>query len=346
MSKRITIGLLASVVVLCLLAGGVYAYDHSYSDVIPRGVKVAGVDVGGLHADAARDRLAAELMPSLQRAVRVKALGRGYTLRAQTAGVRVDLDELVAIAVAGGQNDWIGGRVWRELTKARVDKNIAPTVHYSPRAVRRFVADIGADVNRAPVDASLTFSVSSLNIRQSSSGRQLLSGRLRRQVARTLRSTSRSRVLRARVKVVAPKVATSDVAQKYPTVVTVDRAAFTVRLFKNLKLAKTYQVAVGAEGHETSPGLYNVQTMQVDPVWSVPNSDWAGDLAGKTIPAGDPKNPLVARFIGFNGAQGFHGTKTLDSIGSAASHGCIRMRPVDVIDLYKRVSIGIPVYIT
>ena len=77
--------------------------------------------------------------------------------------------------------------------------------------------------------------------------------------------------------------------------------------------------------------------MQKNPTWTVPNSEWAGDLAGKVIPGGDPKNPLIARWIGFNGSVGFHGTKSIDSLGRSASHGCVRMAPEDVKDLYERV---------
>ena len=48
----------------------------------------------------------------------------------------------------------------------------------------------------------------------------------------------------------------------------------------------------------------------------MPDSDWAGDLAGKTIPGGDPRNPLVARWVGISGPVGFHGTKDVGSLGS------------------------------
>jgi lipoprotein-anchoring transpeptidase ErfK/SrfK len=80
--------------------------------------------------------------------------------------------------------------------------------------------------------------------------------------------------------------------------------------------------------------------MQDRPTWNVPKQSWAGALAGKVIPFGDPRNPIVARWIGFNGGVGFHGTKELDSLGHSASHGCIRMNPTDVIDLFKRVHVG------
>ncbi len=104
-------------------------------------------------------------------------------------------------------------------------------------------------------------------------------------------------------------------------------------------------MAVGKEGNETTPGRYKIQSKQVDPVWNVPQSDWAGSLAGQTIPAGDPRNPLKARWMGFNGSQGIHGTDDISSLGSTASHGCIRMNPDDVSALYEDVETGTPVFV-
>ena len=42
---------------------------------------------------------------------------------------------------------------------------------------------------------------------------------------------------------------------------------------------------------------------------------------------------------------GIHGTTDTASLGSAASHGCVRMSIPDVIDLYDRVDVGTPIYI-
>ena len=118
-----------------------------------------------------------------------------------------------------------------------------------------------------------------------------------------------------------------------------------VSVFRRGDLVKTYKVAVGEPKYPTPTGRFDVQSMQKNPTWNVPKSEWAGDLAGEVIPGGDPKNPLVARWIGFNGSVGFHGTKSIGSLGSAASHGCVRMRPDDVIDLYERVQPGTPVLV-
>ena len=82
----------------------------------------------------------------------------------------------------------------------------------------------------------------------------------------------------------------------------------------------------------------------MDPSWHVPNSAWAGSLAGQVIPPG-PADPLKARWIGIFDGAGIHGTDELSSLGSAASHGCVRMAIPDVIDLYDRVQVGDPIYI-
>jgi lipoprotein-anchoring transpeptidase ErfK/SrfK len=139
-------------------------------------------------------------------------------------------------------------------------------------------------------------------------------------------------------------VTTSEVADKYPTYMVVNRSNFTLTLYKNLKEEKQYTVAIGAQGFDTPTGLYHIQDKQVDPVWSVPDSAWAGDLAGQTIPAG-PDNPLKARWMGIFDGAGIHGTTDTASLGSAASHGCVRMAIPDVIDLYDRVDVGTPIYI-
>jgi lipoprotein-anchoring transpeptidase ErfK/SrfK len=76
----------------------------------------------------------------------------------------------------------------------------------------------------------------------------------------------------------------------------------------------------------------------------VPNSAWAGSLAGRVIPPG-PDDPLKARWIGITGGAGIHGTDQVGSLGSAASHGCIRMAIPDVIALYDRVPYGSKIYV-
>ena len=119
----------------------------------------------------------------------------------------------------------------------------------------------------------------------------------------------------------------------------------TYRDAPHLRLVKTYPIAVGQLGYSTPSGIYHIDDRTVDPTWYVPpNATWAGSLAGHVIPPG-PENPLKARWLGFGGGRGIHGTADDSSIGSAASHGCIRMHVSDVVQLYPRVPLNTPLYI-
>ena len=80
-------------------------------------------------------------------------------------------------------------------------------------------------------------------------------------------------------------------------------------------------------------------------MWNAPNKPWAGAFANESVPGGSPANPLKARWMGIADGVGIHGTGMPWSIGTRASHGCIRMTVPDVIDLYPRVPVGAPVLI-
>ena len=167
---------------------------------------------------------------------------------------------------------------------------------------------------------------------------------LQQRVAQALTVPGVERRVKAPVRILKPKVTQAQLAGKYPIVLVADRYNFKLRVYKNLNFQKEYTVAVGALGFDTPAGLYHIQNKQVDPTWNVPDSDWAGDLAGKSIPPG-PDNPLKARWMGIYDGAGIHGTEETYSLGSAASHGCLRMAIPDVIELYDQVPVGAPIYI-
>jgi lipoprotein-anchoring transpeptidase ErfK/SrfK len=141
-------------------------------------------------------------------------------------------------------------------------------------------------------------------------------------------------------------VTTRELASKYPHYLTVDRTGFRLRYYRRLRLVKSYTIAVGQVGFDTPAGLYHIQNKAIDPAWSVPEEEWAGKLAGRTISAGSPGNPIKARWMGIYDGAGIHGTDETGSLGSAASHGCIRMAIPDVKELYRRIKVDTPVYIS
>ena len=154
-----------------------------------------------------------------------------------------------------------------------------------------------------------------------------------------------NRKVTAPVETVEPEVTKDELAAQYPTYLTVNRSTFELTLWKELEPEKTYTVAIGAAGFDTPAGVYSIQNKAVDPAWSVPDSDWAGSLAGTVVPGGVPENPLKARWMGIFDGAGIHGTDDVGSLGTAASHGCVRMAVGDVIELYDQVPVGTPIYI-
>lgn len=120
--------------------------------------------------------------------------------------------------------------------------------------------------------------------------------------------------------------------------VVVDVDGRKLRLIRDGQVAKTYPVAVGMAAYPTPRGTFSVIDKQVDPAWFPPDSPWAAGLG--PIPPG-PGNPLGTRWIGTSSpAIGIHGTYDTNSIGTAASHGCVRMHIADVEELFEEVSLG------
>jgi lipoprotein-anchoring transpeptidase ErfK/SrfK len=208
--------------------------------------------------------------------------------------------------------------------------------------VRRFAGRIDKRLFRPARDAGLRITLRRVRVTHSAVGRDIDAAALAKDVGAALDDARLTRVFAPALRTVRPKVT----ADKVPrTVVTIQQSTFTLRLFKNLRVRKRYKVAVGQPQYPTPRGRFAVSSKQVNPVWSVPNSPWAGELAGTTVVGGSAANPLKARWMGIANGVGIHGTGEDYSIGTRASHGCIRMHVGDVVALYKRVPIGTPVLI-
>jgi lipoprotein-anchoring transpeptidase ErfK/SrfK len=125
--------------------------------------------------------------------------------------------------------------------------------------------------------------------------------------------------------------------------IVVDLSECRLYLYRNGKLEKTYPVAVGQPAYPTPTGDYSIASMIRNPTWIPPDSPWAQGL--EPVPPG-PGNPVGTRWIGTTApGVGIHGTPADYSIGTHASHGCIRMHMWDVEDLFERVAVGMPVHI-
>jgi lipoprotein-anchoring transpeptidase ErfK/SrfK len=344
MGRGAKIAVVVGVVVLVLGAVGAYAYDSSRDGKIADGVTIGGVDVGGMNAEEAKRTVGAELLAPLSHSLRVGYDGESWKLNGKSLKIHADLDRAVEEALDESQNGGLPGRLIRYVTGGDVEKRVSADITYSEPAVNRFVREVAEAVDREPQDASIDPTGDSLEVVAAQNGRKLRDNLLTRQVAAAVLNADADHTIVAQTHSTKPEVTGSEVASKYPTYLTLDRSTFTLRFWKNLKLDKTYTVAVGMEGLETPEGLYHIQEKEENPVWNVPESSWAGSLAGQTIPPG-PSNPIKARWMGIYEGAGIHGTEETESLGSAASHGCVRMGIADVEELYDLVEVGTPIYI-
>jgi len=120
-----------------------------------------------------------------------------------------------------------------------------------------------------------------------------------------------------------PKI--TPAAGRRELLIIVDTHALTLTLYENHHVIKRYPVAIGRWSTPTPLGVFHVNQ--------------------KIVPTNPDMGP---RFLGLSapwGGDGIHGTSSPGSIGSHASHGCIRLYNKDIEELYRHVYIGTPVII-
>ena len=320
--KRLLLATVLSLLVLCAPGGAQLTHVRA-------GVSAGGVDLSGLDVPAATAKLDAELAPRLAGDLLIGVAGRPWTLKMADAKLKLDSDRTAKRAL---------------YAKADVTQ-VAPAITHSRASVRTFVEGIAKKVGKPARDARIKITLRHIFRERSRYGRKLDVDAARKAIDAALDDPAAPRVLHQPLTRVRAKVNADDLARVYNTVITVDREHFKLRLYKALKFRKSYGVAVGQPAYPTPTGRFAISSKQVNPVWSVPNSPWAGELQGTTVEGGSAANPLKARWMGIANGVGIHGTGEDYSIGTRASHGCIRMHVADVIDLFKRVPVGTPVLI-
>jgi len=129
----------------------------------------------------------------------------------------------------------------------------------------------------------------------------------------------------------------TSVVQEKPLTLRADLGARILIVRQGNSTVKTYPIAVGQDRYPTPLGSFEIEKIVWNPSWHPPpGSEWA---KGKTAKGpGDPKNPMKVVKIFFKEPDYYiHGTDDVESLGSAASHGCLRMDPDEVADLAKLI---------
>jgi len=246
--------ILISVSLLGLVAGavGVYAWDASRDDLIADGVKVGGIDLGGMRGPQARRTLAHDLVQPLSQDLHVKVGKRMFRLTSNRIRLRADLGRMVAEAEAASREGGLPSRTWRFVTGKEMVRSLPPRVGYSTRQLRFFIGEIAAKVDHPARNASVKPSAGALEPVREQVGTELDRRRLRTRLEDELASPAGARLVVAPMRTIKPRVTTAQLARRFPVYILVDRSAYQLRFFKRLKLAKTYRIAVGRQGLRTS----------------------------------------------------------------------------------------------
>jgi lipoprotein-anchoring transpeptidase ErfK/SrfK len=286
---------------------------------IARGVTVAGIRVGGLTAEPARERVAHAFL----RPLRIVTPHGVATIDPARAAAKVDVDAAVSAAL-----------------RATSGSDIAVPVAYSNAHAARIVAGLAKRYDVAAVDAQVTGATSDGPVfSPARAGRAVDTKTTRAAIGQLLRDGTR-----APLHLLTRRVAPKKTVATFGPVIVVTRAANALRLYDGTRLVRTFRVATGQAIYPTPAGIWRIADKQRDPWWYPPTYDaWAKGL--KPVPPG-PDNPLGTRWMGLNApGVGIHGTDAPASIGYSASHGCIRMQVPDAEWLFEHVHVGTPVVI-
>lgn len=327
-------------IVLFALAGGATAAvadDYLAREILPRGTRVAGVDLSGMTRAQARDEMAARVATPLGDPVTVRSGKSTFTLDAASM-VEVDIDGMIDEAFEPRKTASLPARVLDRVMDRETGVTAEVQVTLDESALGQWLHEVAASVETTPADADIALDGSTVVVVPSRVGVSLDMTA----TADALRSalTTGEKQVDAPIIHTEPEVTESDLG---PAIL-VDISERRLYLYLNGAVEKTYGVAVGTPSHPTPRGEFEITLKRYRPTWGNPGSAWAADMP-KTIGPG-PGNPLGTRALNIDSPGiRIHGTSADSSIGTAASHGCMRMHRWDVEDLYERVDVGTPVFI-
>ena len=285
--------------------------------VIPEGVTVAGVDVGGMTADAAfvvvRAAFEAPLVLTLD--------GRSLAPTPASLG-----------AIAYVQSAVIRART------APVGTDVPLVVRVQGARVRAYVKKLARRFDRSAVETRLVLRRLRPFLTKERVGRRIDRPAVTKAIVDALVANDRFPVA-LKVAPVRPRVT----RKTFGPIVVIRRESKRLFLYSGMQFRKRFGVATGQPSYPTPLGRFSIVVKWRNPWWYPPSSDWA--RGQKPIPPG-PGNPLGTRWMGLSApGVGIHGTPDPASIGYSASHGCIRMVISDAEWLFQHVSIGTPVFI-
>ena len=324
------------------------AAEESRSQYVPETTMLDGqVDVSGMTQEELRDLVTRRVESGIATTVTLSAGDASHTIEMAEIGT-IDIDATVDAAFA----PYRANPVMRVIATIGELVGVAPdtydicTVCVVDRdALAQRVAAIAADANTPAKNAGYAYDKNSnaLVIAEATQGVVMDEAATVARIESALAGSGNGDPSRLAIQAEAAlsEPESSDPGQG----IFVDTRNCRVSLYENGKEVVSYPCTPGMSGYATPKGDFYLSYKDPAPTWYNPHSDWSEGME-ETIGPG-PSNPLGVRALAVSCGGGIflHGTTNIGGLGSPGSHGCVRLSNANIVELYDRVSAGIPIII-
>ena len=330
----------AILLAILLVAGSAvaYGYERASAEQFYPGTKIGGVLIGSRTAEDAEALLQTRFVNPLHNPMTITAADFETTVTPWEMGMRVDVHDIVRDALVAQHAASFPVRLWHRAFGEERAVKLKPVV--DEKVFDAYLEQTFKRVDQEPVDARLEIVEGKVKLRvhPHQLGREVDADAAEKRVFEAMMAGASSVDLPVNVK--QPALRT----ESFDTAIIVSTSANILKLYGKGELRKTYGVATGTGGYPTPHGQFRITAKRMNPTWYNPHAPWSANMP-PFIPPG-PSNPLGTRALNLN-ASGIriHGTPDDGSIGSNASHGCIRMHIKDSEELFEKVNVGTPVLI-
>lgn len=323
--------------VVLLLGGGAYAayrYDAATADRLLPGVRLAGIDVSEMSRDEAIVALQDRVTAELDRQIEVVAGDQTWQVTPRQLGAVASVEPLIDRALAVNEEQTWPERVYRRMFDRPVDYSANLRIRRDGEEMKSFLEDVAEAVNVEPSNAAVDYEDGALVLRRPEVGWSLPVPDAKQALREAM--TGETASIELALDRLKPEIGRDDLG----STIVVDLSDLQLTLYNGLREVKTYPVAAGSAQYPTPQGEWTIWQKVENPTWVNPDPEGWGASLPAMIPGG-PGNPLGTRAL-YLDAPGIriHGTSASYSIGTYASHGCIRMFMDDVEELYEITPIG------
>lgn len=346
-TTRKVLSIVAIVALFLVAAAGVFGVvsDYASRTIVAKGASLVGHDLTGMNEGEVKAAVDQYVSTPVMRPLTVG--GDGKTWEIDPRGiVEVDVDAMVAQAYSPSRNATLVTRLVSKIAGDPLPVEVKPVYSVDTSKVADWFKQTASTVDRPPVDAKREVVGYDIKITPAIVGASVEQTTAVEHLAKVLTSdaarSTDSKVTSLPITAIKPSID----ASSFGNAIVVNLSACKVRLFVGSELVKEYACAPGQPAWPTPKGDFKIVNKQANAPWINPHSAWSASMPD-SIPGG-PGNPMGDRKIAINFPGVFlHGIPRSEysSIGTHASHGCMRMMPASIHDLYPRVNIGDPVYI-